>query len=155
MSDTDELRDLIDARIVEAKNEMAALRAARAALSNEHPTGTSAVSAASKHTPPAKPRRPAQRKPRSSRGPVEVLLAGKLETMLSVSAAGLSAGTVSKRANARYRQVLTLLRELEQAGRVRHSGTGRTSLWRVVTDEERIAERAAELERRSSRSRGL
>jgi CTP-dependent riboflavin kinase len=82
-----------------------------------------------------------------------VLLAGKLEAMLAESEPGLSAATVSKRADASYRQVLVLLRELEQTGRVRRSGTSRTSLWRVVTDEERIAERAAELARQSAGAR--
>jgi hypothetical protein len=83
---------------------------------------------------------------RAGSGAVEVLLAGKLEAMLRESEAGLSAITISKRSNAGYSQVLGLLRDLEGTGQVRRSGTRRTSLWRLVTDEERIAERAAELE---------
>ncbi len=74
-----------------------------------------------------------------------MLLAGKLEMMLRESGSGLSAVTISKRSNAGYNQVLGLLRQLEGTGQVRRSGTRRTSLWRLVTDEERIAERAAEL----------
>jgi hypothetical protein len=54
--------------------------------------------------------------------------------------------------NASYRQVLDPLRELENAGPVRRTGTRRTALWRLITDEERIAERAAELERRTAKS---
>jgi hypothetical protein len=239
MSQVDELRESIDARIVQANNEIATLQAARAALTDERAgLSTSAVSAnvprpsrrgrprnsashgasaqsstgpgdgadpgsetasnkraaltvtttkappsrraqtrkpasngagaesptgagdgavrdaraetPSTRTAAAKPRRTARRTSASPRRSVEVLLAGKLEAMLGGSEGGLSAVTVSKRANASYRQVLTLLRELEQAGRVRRSGTSRASRWRPVTDEERIAERAAELERLSA-----
>jgi hypothetical protein len=83
-----------------------------------------------------------------------VLLAGRLEAMLRDAEDGLSAITISKRSNAGYNQVLSLLRELEGSGQVRRSGTRRTSLWRLITDEERIAERAAELERLSAASAG-
>jgi hypothetical protein len=99
---------------------------------------------------PPKPRNRVGRKPAKSERPVEVLLAGKLEAMLGESEDGLSAITISKRSNARYQQVLNLLRELEKTGQIRRTGTRRTSLWRFITDEERIAERAAELERRSA-----
>jgi hypothetical protein len=214
MSQINELCESIDARIVEANNEIATLQAARAALRDERAAAaTSAVSAkvprtgrrgraptsasndgaaespksggddgapdspnsgsdhgaaespksggdaavldppaeaASKPTVAAPRRRATRRKSASSRRPVEVLLAGKLEAMLGESEAGLSAVTVSKRSNASYRQVLALLRELAQTDRVRRSGTSRTSKWRVVTDEERIAERVAELERLST-----
>jgi hypothetical protein len=235
MSQIDELRKSIDARIVQANNEIAALQAARAALSNGNAATASAVAAtiarpsrrgkprtaasngssaesstgagtsaatgsetatsttagprvaatkasarqrtsaqqaasnapsveaptvdgaaldggtktASKRSPATQTRTPVSRKPAKSRRRVEVLLAGKLEAMLGDSEAGLSAVTISTRANAARRQVLDLLRELEQTGRVRRSVTGRTGLWRLVTDEERIAERAAELERLS------
>jgi hypothetical protein len=77
-----------------------------------------------------------------------VLLAGKLETMLRDAQDGLNAVTIAKRANARDTQVRGLLRELEGAGQVRRSGVGRASRWRLVTDEERIATRTAELEAR-------
>jgi hypothetical protein len=238
MSQIDELRKSIDARIVEAKHEIVALQAARAALINDKAATTSALSAkiarpggrgkarkvarngssaesatgagtsaavasetaasttaaravpviksppsqragaqkaasnplsvgaptgdgaavdigtktASKPSPATKTRRSVPRKPAKSRSRVEVLLAGKLEAMLAESEAGLSAVTISERSNAARRQVLDLLRELEQTGRVRRSVTRRTSLWRLVTDEERIAERAAELARLSVRT---
>jgi hypothetical protein len=93
-----------------------------------------------------KPRTRAQTKPTKSDQPVEVLLSGKLEAMLSVAGDGLSAVTISKRANAGYDQVRDLLRDLESTGQVRRTGSRRTSLWRLITDEDRIAERAAQLE---------
>ena len=57
---------------------------------------------------------------------------------------------IAEQAGAGYNPTLTLLRELEAAGQVRRSGSRRSTVWRLVTDEERIAERAAELERRTS-----
>ncbi len=79
-----------------------------------------------------------------------MLLAGKLEAMLKEAEDGLSARVISKRANANYDQVLGLLKELEQEGRLRRTGARRTSRWRLISDEERIAERAAELTRLST-----
>jgi len=62
----------------------------------------------------------------------------------------LSATAIAEQTGAGYNPTLTLLRELEAAGQVRRSGSRRTTVWRLITDEDRIAERAAELERRSS-----
>lgn len=187
MSHINELRKSIDARIVEAQNEITALQTARAALTNGKVAG--AASAASANMAPtsrrgrartaasngsgaesstavgdsarpaapadtaseppaaAQPRTQARRKPAAARKRVEVLLSGKLEAMLGESEAGLSAFTIARRANASRGQVLDLLRELERTGRVRRSGSDQASPWRLISDEERIAERAAELER--------
>jgi hypothetical protein len=71
-----------------------------------------------------------------------------LERLLADTSAGLSANAIAERAGAGYDPTLKLLRELEAAGQVRRSGSRRSTVWRLVTDEERIAERAAELERR-------
>lgn len=73
-----------------------------------------------------------------------------LEHVLADASAGLSANVIAERAGAGYNPTLKLLRELEAAGAVRRSGSRRSTVWRLVTDEERIAERAAELERRSA-----
>jgi hypothetical protein len=92
-------------------------------------------------------RPPRARAKRSRSDPAgEALLAGTLEAMLGEAEDGLSAITISKRSQAGYGKVRDLLRELESAGQVRRTGTRRTSLWRLITDEERIAERTAELE---------
>ncbi|MGH2859405.1 MAG: FaeA/PapI family transcriptional regulator [Solirubrobacteraceae bacterium] len=74
-------------------------------------------------------------------------MAGKLEAMLEDADDGLSASTIAERGNARAGQVRALLRELESSGQVRRTGAGRGVRWRLVTDEERIAQRTAELER--------
>ncbi len=151
MSYLDQLSESIDARIVELKNEITALDTARTALGND-----GAAREASTETPSqARPRPSRSRtraKPARSRQPTQVLLLGKLELMLRESENGLSATTIAKRSNARYAQVLDLLRELERSGQVRRFGDRRTSRWRLISDEERIAERAAELEKLSRRS---
>ena len=90
-----------------------------------------------------KPRRRAG--PRSRRSPAP-LDTGAVERVLAETTAGLSAGAVAERAGAGYGRVLTLLRELEAAGQVQRTGAPRSTLWRLVSDEERIAQRAAELE---------
>jgi hypothetical protein len=43
--------------------------------------------------------------------------------------------------------MLARLGELESSGTVRRTGSRRSTLWLLITDEERIAQRAAELER--------
>jgi hypothetical protein len=54
---------------------------------------------------------------------------------------------LANRTDGEQSQVLSLLRELEQADRVRRSGRRRSTLWHLVTDEDRIAARVAESER--------
>ena len=104
------------------------------------------------------PSQKAARRSASTRGPrhrlarVQELAASKLEAMLRESADGLSAAAIVSRSGARDGQVRQMLHALESAGNVRRTGTGRGTRWRIVTDEERIAERAAELARRSSGS---
>ena len=80
-----------------------------------------------------------------------------LERLLADTSAGLSANAIAQQVGAGYNRTLKLLRELEAAGQVRRSGSRRSTAWQLITDEERIAERAAELERRErgpSRRRG-
>jgi hypothetical protein len=48
--------------------------------------------------------------------------------------------------------VLTLLKEQESAGVVRRTGTRAATRWHVITDEDRIAARAAELNAQSKRT---
>jgi len=66
---------------------------------------------------------------------------------------GLTTAALATAAGADRDQVLTLLRDLEQAGRVRRTGQRRATRWHAITDEERIRERAAELASRSRRRR--
>jgi hypothetical protein len=84
MSPLDQIRESIEARIAELKNEINALQAARAALhANRAINNTADASTKSAWEPPTKPSKSAT--------PVKVLLAGKLEAMLSETEDGLSA----------------------------------------------------------------
>jgi hypothetical protein len=141
------------------KRRRRASSAKEKSTAKEQGDAAAAVSApvAAPSEPSAKPA-VARRQPRTQTGPrvtkpekpVEVLLAGRLEAMLRDSTDGLNAVAIAKDANARNTQVRDLLRELETAGQVRRTGVGRASRWKLITDAERITERAAELEARSA-----
>jgi hypothetical protein len=109
------------------------------------PDGGSAV------TPRRSPRQRAVTRPRLGSGAIGP---ETLERLLADTPAGLSANAIAKQAGAGYARTLKLLHELEAAGQVRRSGARRSTVWQLITDEDRIAERAAELERlRSAPSR--
>lgn len=111
------------------------------------PAGPASTAAASPR--PSKVRQPARRSARAKgNGSVAVVGAGRLELLLSDSG-GLATSELAERVNADRDQVLTHLRELETAGRVRRTGRRRSTRWHAITDEERIQERAAELAARS------
>jgi len=127
----------IDCRIRELHDEIASLQNARKALSSNGSPATAPK-------PRAKPTRKQAFKP-------EVAPAGKLVQLLAGSD-GMSAPALAKQANANRDQVLILLRELEKAGQVQRTGERRATRWFAVTDEDRIRERAAELEKRTRRA---
>jgi hypothetical protein len=78
---------------------------------------------------------------RRSRG----LAPGQIEDLLRESPDGLSATALVKQTEGSAAKVRDRLRELERSGEARQSGSGRTSVWRLLSDEDRIAARAAEL----------
>lgn len=141
MSTIPELDRSIRERLQELRAEIDQLEAARARL-----TMNGAATDGSRATR----RRPA-RAPRT-KPKTEALTAGKLEQMLAV-ADGLTTSAISEETNATPNRVRTLLRELETLGRVRRSGQRRGTRWHLVTDEDRIAIRAAELEKLSKRNK--
>jgi len=73
-----------------------------------------------------------------------------LEQLLSASD-GVSASQLAEQLSADRSRVLARLKELEAQGNVRRTGERRATRWYAITDEDRIRERAAELERRSRR----
>ncbi len=81
------------------------------------------------------------------KGVVSSLSADGLERLLADAGSGVSAGTIAEQAGVGYSRVLAQLRDLETAGRVRRTGNRRSTRWLLITDEDRIAQRAAELER--------
>ena len=137
MTSIEQLVRSIDTRLGELAGEIAKLEDAQKALAN----GDAPITG----TPAPVPRR-TQRKPRAKpKRRAEVLLAGRLEQMLRESSDGLRTPDIAERANADPGQVLTLLRELEKVGQVRRTGQRRSTRWHLITNEDRIAERAAEL----------
>jgi hypothetical protein len=149
MTSTDEILDSIESRLRELKAEIDTLNAAREALDGREeappkpPSDRNAPAAASS-SPTRKPQRRARRRARRT---AEAVPAGKLELLLSETE-GLSTSALVARAGGHRDQVLILLRELEAAGRIRRTGQRRSTRWHAITDEDRIRERAAELELR-------
>lgn len=149
MKTTQQIVDSIDSRLRELNREIETLGAARSALGNG---GESRPTLRARAVAPAPTRKPARRTARAKAArPAEVVPAGRLELLLSENG-GLTTTVLAERTNGNRDQVLTLLRELESAGRVRRSGQRRGTRWHAITDEDRIRERAAELASRRKKT---
>jgi hypothetical protein len=146
MNTTAEIVESIDARLELIRHEIEALSAARTAL-NGGSRGTQVADPAPAQSPRKSARTP-RRQRRKRSAAADVVPAGKLELLLA-DTDGLTTTVLAERANGGRDQVLTLLRELEAAGRVRRTGVRRSTRWHLVTDDDRIARRAAELAARS------
>jgi hypothetical protein len=131
----------IDRRLTEAKAEIAQLEGARQALINGD---AAAVKPNSRRVPRRTPPRKAGRRDN------HVVPAGKLTAVLD-GAAGMSTSQLAKATNGRPEQILALLCELEKTDQIRRTGQRRGTRWHLITDEDRIAARAAELAARSRR----
>jgi hypothetical protein len=126
----------IDRRLAELHAEAGHLERARSALLNG--------------SPPAPP------KVRRTRGKAaetkyQVVPAGKLTALLA-GTDGLRTAELAKATNGDPAQVLTLLKEQESAGEVRRTGTRAATRWQVITNEDRVATRAAELTAQTGRA---
>jgi hypothetical protein len=173
MPEIPELVRSIDRRLAEAKKEIVSLEAALASLSGQPraartsratksetssrkaapaPSRQSRSTNGSAPKPQAQNPRQARTKGAKSAKRPEVVPAGKLEKLLDDSD-GLTTTVLAEQASGDRDQVLTLLRELEVDGRVRRSGERRGTRWHLITDEDRVAARAAELESGSKRTR--
>jgi hypothetical protein len=128
----------IDQRLATIRTEVKHLEVARTALVNEPHRAA-----------PPKPRR-VRRKP--AQPAYQVVPGGKLSALLAGSD-GMSTRQLAKATNGNPAQVLALLKEQESADHLRRTGTRAATRWHVITDEDRIAARAAELERQTRRTR--
>lgn len=128
----------IDRRLSEVRAELTHLEGARTALVNGAPAAAA-----------PQPRKP-RRKPAQSA--YQVVPAGRLTALLSGSP-GMRTRELSAATNADPAQVLALLKEQDVAGQIRRSGTRAATRWHLITDEDRIAARAAELNGRSREKR--
>jgi hypothetical protein len=131
-------------RLTPQTNTPAAKRTAPAADPKPEPAAA-ASNGASSEAP--NPRRQATAKATPTKRSRASLTAEQLERSLADITSGLSAGAIAQRAGVAYSRVLALLRELEASGKVRRTGTRRSTRWLLITDEDRIAKRAAELQR--------
>lgn len=137
MTFIEELHQTIDRRLQELRAEITKIEDARRALTN----GSAKPAATEPQREEVKARRRRQQP--------QALTAEQLQLILAGSADGLSTAAIAEQGNADPTQVLTLLRKLETTGRVRRSGARRGTRWHQITDEDRIADRAAELAARS------
>jgi hypothetical protein len=98
------------------------------------------------------PKRPVKKRssPARRRRRGNAVGAEMLEELLGNTPTGLSANAIAQQVGAGYQRTLALLHELEAAGQVRRSGSRRSTVWQLITEEEHIARRAAELERQRS-----
>jgi hypothetical protein len=171
MPDIQQLVKSIDGRLAEARKEIVSLEAALASLSGKlagtrrtiratksetsSPKATPASSRLSPSTngsaPTPQSPKPARKRRAKFAKRAEVVPAGKLEVLLGASD-GLRTTVLAEQASGDRDQVLTLLRELEKAGQVRRTGQRRGTRWHLITDEDRVAARAAELEAQSKRT---
>src|SRR5690242_4121584 len=141
---TTELAQTIQDRLDVLHREIGLLEAARDQLQSNGSGSTEPTV----RKPPAVRRTRRARQRRSS----EVVSAVKLEELLAEHS-GITSTALAELANGGRDQVLGVLRELEAAGRARRTGQRRGTRWHAITDEDRIAARAAELERQSKRVR--
>ena len=132
----------IDQRLADIDAELTHLNGARTAL----------IDAPASEVSP-KPRQPRRaRRTATATASYDVAPAATLIARLSGSA-GMSTRELARVANADPAHVLASLKEQEDTGQVRRSGTRAATRWHVITDEDRIAARVAELEAGSRRRR--
>jgi hypothetical protein len=140
----EQIAERIDERLRAAESEIVALTAARTVLETRAARPRQREVASGTTRTGQAPRRRARRR----RADKQVVPAGKLEQLLGASD-GLTTAALAQETNADPGQMLPLLRELEAAGKIRRTGERRGVRWHAVTDEDRIAARAAELAGRS------
>jgi hypothetical protein len=153
----------IDVRLAALESDIQPLLDAKAALLSGAPAPepakrrrveaqkTVAVLPAQPEVKAETPKPVPKRKPRksASRRKADPVPTEKLITLLTASD-GLAATTLAKEAGGNVDQIRVLLKELSDAGQVRRTGERRTTRWHLVTDEDRIAARAAEIDAQSN-----
>jgi hypothetical protein len=152
MTAPEEISRFIQSQLKAIDGEIAALQKTLKTLDQNGDTprrGRDGAAPTDAPAPAPAPSYPDRRRRRArAKRTTEVVPAGKLEQLLSESD-GLTTAALASQANGRPDQVRTLLRELEAAGRIRRTGERRGVRWHAITDEDRIAARAAELAARS------
>jgi hypothetical protein len=144
----DEIVTNIEQRLLQAADEVAHLEHARDVLTDPQSPAPSSNAPASPKTRSATRKRPSTAKRTPEAVPLPKLLA------LLAESGGLSTRQLAAQSEGSSTQILSLLKDQETAGNVRRSGTRAATRWHLITDEDRIAARAAELTAQSdARSR--
>lgn len=117
MSHSSELRAKLVQGIQELESDLGRLRAALAALDG----------GSSSSKPAAEPSAPRRRSRRRNQG-TEIVPAGKIESLLG-STDGITTAELARETNGGHEQILSILKELEQAGKAHRSGTRRSTRW--------------------------
>ncbi|MFZ0385561.1 MAG: hypothetical protein WAL22_07860 [Solirubrobacteraceae bacterium] len=133
MSHTTELRNKLMEGIHELESDLGRLRAAVAALDGDPRSSKPAAE-------PSAPRRRSRRRNQGS----EIVPAGKIESLLG-STDGITTAELARQTNGGHEQILSILKELEQAGKAYRSGTRRSTRWHAGAESTRAS---------SSRSNG-
>ena len=152
MSAIEKIRALIESQLASIDREVLELRDALDTLemNGDAPVAARRRARADTTTAAARQTSAAKRAPLRKSTPRVVDLR-VLEELLGKTTDGLSAAAIAKETSSPPDQIRALLKNLETAGKVRRTGQRRGTRWRVVTDEDWIAERAAELAARSQR----
>src|SRR6185312_14019828 len=101
---------------------------------------------------PADTRKPRRAPRKSTRAAYATVPAGKLTSLLDGSP-GMSTRELARATHGKPDQILALLRELEDHDQIRRTGQRRGTRWHLITDEDHIAARAAEIAGQSKRRR--
>ena len=145
MTATQAIRELIEGHLRTIDAEVVSLREALERLENSEtqprasrrqPRRVATAAQGNRRTRASRSRR--------SPAPAPADIAGLL-----ASTEGLTTTAVAEQAGLDRTEALSLLKDLESKGEVRRSGQRRGVRWHAYTDEDRIRERAAELEKAS------
>jgi hypothetical protein len=162
---TQDLVTSIDERLAQARAEIASLEAALVAFAtppaparqrrpaHRQPVAATPRSAASRrhrstgsaptHSRPVPARARTARPGRSAD-----IDASQLKALLG-DHDGLTTTAIADHTGANRIRILATLRQLETDGQIRRTGVRRSTRWHTITDEDRIAQRAAQLARQS------
>jgi hypothetical protein len=116
MSHSTELRTKLVQGIQELESDIVRLRSALAALDESEPAAK-----------PDSDRGASRRRSRRADG-AEIVPAGKIESLLGASD-GITTAELARETNGGHEQILSILKELEQAGKAHRSGTRRSTKW--------------------------
>jgi hypothetical protein len=162
---THDLVTSIDERLAQARAEIASLAAALVAFATS-PASAHQRRPAHRQPAAATPSRAASRRTRSTssttahshRAPARARTtrpgrnadvdAARLQALLG-DHDGLTTTAIADHTGANRIRILAVLRRLETDGHTRRTGVRRSTRWHAITDEDRIAQRAAQLARQS------